>query len=146
MQDDPESTHEHDDPHDDAFMDAGPDPEFTNEAAWIEAGTARRGEPVAFAPTGSALAGSSPATPRFAIDWVNALRDAHFPADPLYPNGHAMDVALDAPRACRAELPYPAARVGIYIVHCRVCDYRIALATAGRCDDPCSVRVPCRLR
>jgi hypothetical protein len=131
-----------DDPHDDPFADAGPDPEFSNEWAWIDAGTAKRGQPVAFAASGSAPAMGSA---RFSIDWSDAHREPTYPADPAYPNGHAMDVALDAPQACRAELPYPAARIGTWIVHCRVCGYRIALATTGRSDDPRSVRVPCRL-
>jgi hypothetical protein len=84
-------------------------------------------------------------TARFAIDWVDQHREASYPADPTYLNGSAIDVALDAPRACRVELPCPAARCGLWVVTCRACGYAIALATAGRADDPRSVRVPCRV-
>lgn len=101
----------------------------------------QRGQPVAFAAVASApVAGSA----RFAIDWIDANREATFPANPDYPNGAAIDVALDAAKACRAELPCPAKRCGLYVVRCTLCGYAIALSTTGRADDPRSVRVPCR--
>jgi hypothetical protein len=88
---------------------------------------------------------STPAEPRFLVDWVDGHREAAELADPAYPGGCAIDVALDAPKACRVQLPYPAARCGTWVVTCRVCLYAIALATAGRSDDPSSVRVPCKV-
>lgn len=130
-----------DDPHDDAFADAPPDPEFTNEAAWLEAGTARRGQPLGFAASTSEAA---PGSARFSVDWMDAHREATYPADPAYLNGAAIDVALDAPKACRVQLSYPALRCGLWVITCRQCAFSIAVATAGRADDPCSVRVPCR--
>lgn len=131
-----------DDPHDDAFLDAPEDPEFTNERCWIEAGSAGRGPPMVFAErAGSVVQG----TPRFSIDWADAHREATYPADPTYPFGCSIDVALDAPRACRAQLP-SAVRIGTWVVRCTLCGYVIALASAGRRDDPRSVRVPCRAR
>jgi hypothetical protein len=144
MQDDSPDDADHlDDPHDDSFADAPPDPEFLNERRWIDAGTAKRGQPLVFAEPVEAIAAVG--TARFAIDWVDQHREASYPADPTYLNGSAIDVALDAPRACRVELPCPAARCGLWVVTCRACGYAIALATAGRADDPRSVRVPCRV-
>jgi hypothetical protein len=130
-----------DDPHDDPFADAPPDPERGNEDAWVQAGTARRHQPARLA---ESAANPAPGASRFGVDWIDGHRAATYPADPGYPNGVAIDVALDAVRACRAELPYPAARCGLWVLRCTLCGYAIALATAGRKDDPRTVRLPCR--
>jgi hypothetical protein len=133
------------DPHDDPFEGAGPDPEFENERCWEEAGSMRRGQPAVFAKASEALPAEGPvATPRFAIDWIDRHREPRYPADPSYPNGTAIDVALDALKACRVELHYPAARCGMWLVRCLVCGFAIALETTGRRDDPRSVRVACK--
>jgi hypothetical protein len=147
MQDDSPDDADHlDDPHDDPFAGAPEDPEFTNERAWIDADTMRRGQPAAFASALPSLDPDAPtAAPRFLVDWIDQHRESPYPSDPAYPNGSAIDVALDAPRACRVELPCPAARRGTWVVICRECGFAIALATAGRADDPRSVRVPCRV-
>lgn len=130
-----------DDPHDDPFDDAPPDPDFANEQAWLNTGAARRTRPTAFATTTST---PSPASSRFAIDWINAHRTATYPTDPSYPNGVAIDLALSARKACRVELPYPAASCGLWVVMCHACGFVVALATAGRADDPHTVRLPCK--
>jgi hypothetical protein len=132
-----------DDPHDDMFAGTV-DPEHVNEAAWVEAGWMRRGQPVAFAAQQETAAAPSPGA-RFSVDWIDGARVATYPADPSYPDGQAIDVALDAVRACRVELACPAAGVGLWLVVCRGCGYAITLSTAGRADDPKSVRLPCRL-
>jgi hypothetical protein len=132
-----------DDPHDDAFDGAPDDPEFENERCWAEAGTMQRGQPLAFSAV-SLEPGAPVAESRFLVDWVDQHREASYPADSAYPNGSAIDVALDAPHACRVELPYPAARCGLWVVTCRVCGFAIALSTSGRADDPRSARLPCR--
>ena len=95
----------------------------------------------------SAVSDQKPAAAesRFLIDWVDLHRESTEPADPAYPDGSAIDVALDAPHACRLQLPCPAARCGQWLITCRDCRFYIALATAGRADDPKSVRLPCRL-
>lgn len=130
-----------DDPHDDSFADAPPDPETENEQAWMVAGSMQRGRPAAFS---AAVSDPDAVESRFLVDWVDLHRYASHPADPSYPNGSAIDVALDAPRACRLALPSPTARCGLWVITCRVCGYSIALNTAGRADDPSSVRLPCR--
>jgi hypothetical protein len=134
-----------DDPHDDPFADAPDDPEFTNERCWERDGSMRRRQPVAFTIPPASLDPDAPiAEQRFTLDWIDQQRVSPYPADPTYPEGCAIDVALDAGRACRVELPCPAARCGLWVVTCRACGYAIALATAGRADDPRSVRVPCK--
>lgn len=93
--------------------------EFGNEDAWIAEGRMQRGQPVAFATS------VDPNVPvvesRFLVDWVDQHRSSTSPADPTYPNGVAIDVALDAPKACRVQLSYPAERCGLYVITCRVC-------------------------
>jgi hypothetical protein len=132
------------DPHDDPFEGAPPDLEFANERAWIEAGKMRAGQPTAVSVPSDPDAAI--AEPRFLIDWVDQHRESRYPPDPSFRNGVAIDVALDAAQACRVQLAYPAERCGIWVITCRVCGYSVALGTAGRADDPVSVRVPCRER
>ena len=112
---------------------------FFLEDLWEETGMAQRGQPAAFQ-TGGAPAAAS----RFLVDWVDGHRETATPPDPTYPDGCAIDVALDAPRACRLQLAWPAQRCGQWVITCRDCGFAIALATAGRPDDPRTVRMPCR--
>jgi hypothetical protein len=135
-----------DDPHDNPYADAGPDPEFTNEAAWVEAGTMRRHQPAPFQPPRVSPAGALVATLRFKIDWVDKHREATYPADPSYPKGCAIDVALTKLNACRVELPWPAVRCGLFVVRCLACGFSIALEMAGRVDETrpaCEYRASC---
>jgi hypothetical protein len=121
------------------------DDDFDNERVWMATGWMRRGEPAAFQPPATTGDAAPITEPRFLLDWVDLHRQATQPADPTYPTGTAIDVALDAMRACRLELPCPAERCGLWVITCRACGFSIALATAGRADDPKSVRVPCKL-
>lgn len=114
---------------------------FACEQSWFDAGTARKDQPIAFSTTSAA---PTPEASRFFVDWVDQQYETTQPPDPTYPNGTAIDVAMDAPRACRIELPCPAPRCGLFVITCRACGYSIALATAGRADDPRTVRMPCR--
>jgi hypothetical protein len=116
--------------------------EFSNEESWMAAGVMRRDQPAPFErPAEDAPAVES----RFLVDWVDQHRTSERPPDPTYPSGCAIDVALDAMKACRLELPWPAERCGIYVVTCRACGFSIALKTTGRADDPRTLRVPCKL-
>jgi hypothetical protein len=132
--------------------------ECGNESAWIGAGTMRGEQPKASL-SGSRGLSMADTGRGFTVKWIerreasrdggpaslDGHREASLPPDPAYPNGAAIDVALDAPRACRVELPCPAARCGMWLVVCRECGFAIALGTTGQADDPRSVRVPCRL-
>jgi hypothetical protein len=79
------------------------------------------------------------------ITWIDHHREPKHPPDPRYPDGVDLDLALDAVKTCTANLPYPAARCGMYVLHCEVCGLRAVASTAGRVDDPKSVKVACRL-
>ncbi len=81
---------------------------------------------------------------RFTLDWIDAHRASVEPADLAWPDGVAIDVALDAARACKVELPWPAEGRGKWVVICKVCGFAIALETSGRADDPRTARLPCR--
>src|SRR5215831_4622734 len=88
-----------------------------------------------------------PAENQHEIKWLDAEREPQCPPNPAFPNG----VDLRAPlsglpdvRICKVELPYPAKRIGLYVVSCKKCGTNIAVTTAGRPDDPRSVEVECR--
>ncbi len=87
-----------------------------------------------------------PRAEQFKIEWRDAGREPRSLPNPAYPNG--IDVGavrpLGAP-ACTISLPYPAKRVGAYVVECTLCGARVALTTAGRPDDPRSVTIACKM-
>jgi len=63
--------------------------------------------------------------------------------NPKYPNGIDLDVTHGASVACQADLPYPAECCGVLFVRCKSCGYSIAITTAGRVDDPRTIKLPC---
>ncbi len=81
---------------------------------------------------------------RFSVAWVDAGREPQCPPNPLYPTGIELDASGGVHQACTADLPYPAKRCGRYEVKCRICGVIAAVTTAGRLDDPRTVRVPCK--
>lgn len=81
----------------------------------------------------------------FTIEWKDAERDAVCKPDPKYPDGVDLDVTRGKPLACKAFVPYPAKRVGAYVVTCKACGFRAGLTTAGRVDDPRSIKIPCKI-
>lgn len=81
---------------------------------------------------------------QFSIAWIDHGREPQCAPDPAYPHGVDLDMSEGAPN-CATELPYPAKRCGLYIVECMTCRVRVGITTAGRPDDPRSVRVACRL-
>lgn len=80
----------------------------------------------------------------FKIEWHDSGREPQVAPNPAYPNGIDLDLSPEGAHACTATLPYPAPRCGIYAIECRFCGIRVALTTAGRPDDPRSVRIPCK--
>jgi hypothetical protein len=83
---------------------------------------------------------------QFTIEWNDSGREPQCPPNPEYPNGIALDVThAGGGPSCEAQLPYPAKRCGHYVVRCNLCDYSVVCTTAGRPDDPRSLRMPCRL-
>ena len=79
------------------------------------------------------------------VIWIDGGRKAKELPDMNYPNGIALDMSEGAVTTCSTPLPYPAKRCGAYQIACTVCGLRALVTTAGRCDDPCSVKLGCKL-
>ncbi len=82
----------------------------------------------------------------FDVEWRDAGREPQVAPNPDYPLGKDIDLADPGGPACKESLPYPARRCGVYIVECNICGRKIGLTTAGRPDDPRSIRIPCNLK
>ena len=80
---------------------------------------------------------------QFDIRWIDRGREPRNPPNPDYPDGIHVDVSRDSAPSCRADLPYPARRCGVYKVVCRRCGMSVAVTTAGRADDPRSLTMAC---
>jgi hypothetical protein len=78
------------------------------------------------------------------VTWVDDHREPKHPPDPRYPDGVDLDMSLKAIDTCVTPLPYPARRCGQYVIACDICRQRILVTTAGRPDDPRSIKVACR--
>ena len=79
------------------------------------------------------------------VKWIDRFREPTQAPDPKYPNGIDINLVAKGDRkSCRTELPYPAKRCGHYLLECDQCGYRAVITTAGRPDDPKSVRLPCK--
>jgi hypothetical protein len=81
---------------------------------------------------------------RFTVTWYDRHQEPQMPPDPAYPDGIDLDVSAGATPTCRVNLAYPAKRLGYYGVICRSCGFSTVCTTAGRPDDPRSIRLPCR--
>lgn len=82
---------------------------------------------------------------RFSIEWVDGGRVAVCPANPFHPDGVVIDATGGQPcLSCEVSLPYPAKRCGHYVIRCLTCNYSAVVTTAGRADDPHSIKVPCK--
>ena len=79
------------------------------------------------------------------VEWRDGGREPKCPPNPKYPLGIDLDASGGAAQTCKTALPYPAKRCGAYIVRCRVCGSSAAVTTAGRIDDPRSVKLACAL-
>lgn len=81
------------------------------------------------------------------ITWIDRGREPQSPPNPEYPDGVDVDVTAGAngEKTCKVDLPYPAKRCGMYVIHCKTCDWITAVTTAGRPDDPRSVTIPCKV-
>lgn len=77
------------------------------------------------------------------VRWIDSGREPKVKPDPAWPNGVDLDTGVRP--ACRVELPYPAKRIGYYLITCYQCDTQAVCTTAGRPDDPRSMMVPCKI-
>lgn len=81
---------------------------------------------------------------KFSVEWIDRGREPQCPPNPNYPNGCDSDISAGAEHSCKVDLPYPAKRCGLYVVRCNACGASLAITTAGRLDDPRSVRFACK--
>jgi hypothetical protein len=83
------------------------------------------------------------------IAWLDHGREPQCKPDPSFPTGVDVDLSRGADvthvTTCSAQLPYPARRCGMYIIKCKLCGLCVTLTTAGRPDDPRSIKLACRL-
>jgi|SRR5262245_22628996 hypothetical protein len=80
----------------------------------------------------------------FKITWIDRGEEPKGTANPAHPHGVDIDMTRGLEPSCRASLPYPAPRCGYYHIACRSCGLTVMVTTAGRRDDPCSIRVACK--
>jgi hypothetical protein len=81
------------------------------------------------------------------VDWIDRGFEPKEPPNPDYPNGMDVDLTAGIMRPnCTVKLPYPAKRIGYYLITCTKCRSKTIVTTAGRRDDPRSVRLACKRR
>ena len=80
------------------------------------------------------------------IKWHDSGREPTEASNPRYPHGIDLDPTRPGQDYCPVELPYPAKRCGYFHIKCQACGTSIVVTTAGRPDDPRSVKVPCNKR
>ena len=78
------------------------------------------------------------------IIWIDGGREPLLKPDPRYPDGIDLDLSKGARLVCDIRLPYPAKRCGLYFIKCETCCQNFVVTTAGRPDDPRSVKVACK--
>jgi len=81
---------------------------------------------------------------RFKIVWLDSGKEPRCASNPDYPHGIEPDLSSGASKTCTVMLPYPAKRVGAYSIECQTCGLRVGITTAGRPDDPRSVKLACK--
>jgi hypothetical protein len=79
----------------------------------------------------------------FEIFWIDAGREPKVKPDPAYPNGIDLDMSRGRLEYCETVLPYPAPRCGHFVVTCKTCGTDALITTAGRPDDPRSLKLAC---
>jgi hypothetical protein len=79
------------------------------------------------------------------VKWIDAIREPQNAPDPKYPDGVDLDLSNGAAATCSTSLPYPAKRCGLYVITCGTCHTHNVVTTAGRRDDPRSVKLVCKL-
>ena len=81
---------------------------------------------------------------QFKIFWHDSGKEPKCKPNPLYPNGIALDASNGAQKTCTVSLSYPAKRCGYYEIQCQTCGIKTACTTAGRIDDPISMKIACK--
>lgn len=79
------------------------------------------------------------------VEWIDRGFEPTGAPDPKFPNGVDLDLSKDQARACRTDLPYPAKRCGYFLLTCDACGFSGLITTAGRPDDPRSIKIACNV-
>lgn len=80
------------------------------------------------------------------IEWIDRGVEPKSPPNPAYPNGVDLDLSKGRPYCEIMLVPYPAPRCGYFLVKCSTCGTDALITTAGRPDDPRSVKIACKLQ
>lgn len=81
------------------------------------------------------------------VEWIDHGREPVCKPNPTFPKGQDIDgrVFGAGHPSCKARLPYPAKRCGVYMVRCTRCQITVGVTTAGRPDDPRSIEINCKM-
>lgn len=83
-------------------------------------------------------------TYQFSIEWIDRGREPQCDPNPDYPEGKDVEIVTDPfLPTCETKLPYPAKRCGLYECTCVECGFVVGVTTAGRPDDPRSLKITC---
>ena len=80
------------------------------------------------------------------VQWIDHEREPQCAPNPDFPLGKDIDLSLGASATCEVLLPYPAWRCGLYVVQCAICGWSVGVTTAGRPDDPRSIKLSCKIQ
>jgi hypothetical protein len=80
------------------------------------------------------------------VEWIDRGREPQCAPDPRFPSGVDIDLTHGESKTCAIALPYPAKRCGYFLVRCGECGLQGLITTAGRADDPRSLKIACKLR
>ncbi|MFH0301397.1 hypothetical protein AAFX91_30100 [Bradyrhizobium sp. 31Argb] len=79
------------------------------------------------------------------VSWIDRGCEPAHPSNPNYPDGIDLDLTRGAKPFCQTGLPYPAERCGYFTIACDVCGFTTMVTTAGRPEDPKSIKLPCQI-
>lgn len=79
----------------------------------------------------------------FDIEWIDRECEPQNKPNPAYPLGIDIDLSQGRTMTCKLKLPYPAPRIGFFVVKCNTCGLTTMITTAGRIDDPRSITLAC---
>lgn len=77
------------------------------------------------------------------VKWIDRGREPQCPPNPAHPKGIDIDQSRGQAAVCETDLPYPAKRCGLFVVQCDACGQNVVITTAGRPDDPRSIKLAC---
>lgn len=78
------------------------------------------------------------------VTWLDRGLEPQVAPNPKYPDGKDIIGHINGEPFCKVDLPYPAKRIGLYVIECKTCGVKIGCTTAGRPDDPRSITIACK--